>query len=288
MKIRYFIFTILLSIFIIGKANAQNQNSLLWRISGDQLKSSSYLFGTIHIADNRAFEFGDSVMPAFEKCETYAMEVLIDSTAAMMMMAKMMMTGDAKLKDLMKEKDYELLKEIFQKQMGTPLDFFEKVQPFFISAMITETLYKKDVAEPLDMHLLSLAKKQGKQTLGIETIDEQFAAMGTLSYKKQAKYLAHGIKDMEFQLAFLEKMISTYREENIDALLELNNLDPMPKKLYKALLTDRNIRMADRISRFIQQSAIFIGVGAMHLSGKDGLIELLRQKGFKVEAVHNN
>ena len=75
-----------------------------------------------------------------------------------------------------------------------------------------------------------------------------------------------------------------YIEQNLDSLLVMNDKQPMPPKLYKALITDRNVRMADRIDLFIHKQPTFIAVGALHLPGPGGVIALLRKKGYTVEA----
>ncbi len=76
--------------------------------------------------------------------------------------------------------------------------------------------------------------------------------------------------------------MSIYAKGDLDSLDKMNRKDPMPKKMEKALLGDRNIRMAERIDHIIGEQSTFIAIGALHLPAKDGVIELLRKKGFTV------
>jgi uncharacterized protein YbaP (TraB family) len=80
-------------------------------------------------------------------------------------------------------------------------------------------------------------------------------------------------------------VLNYYLNQNLDSLSANDNDAKMPEKFYKAMVLDRNTRMADRISKFIKDQATFIAIGALHLPGNKGVIELLRKKGFTVEAV---
>jgi uncharacterized protein YbaP (TraB family) len=81
-------------------------------------------------------------------------------------------------------------------------------------------------------------------------------------------------------------VVKFYLEQNLDSLA-MNGADAqMPPKFYKAIVTDRNHRMAERAAVFIKEQSIFIAVGALHLPGPEGVIELLRKKGFTVEPIN--
>jgi uncharacterized protein YbaP (TraB family) len=97
--------------------------------------------------------------------------------------------------------------------------------------------------------------------------------------------LVEELRKYESSEDVMQEMVRHYLAQNLDSLLLLNDKDPMPEKFYKALITDRNRRMANRIADFTAKQQVFIAVGALHLPGEKGVIELLRKKGFLVEAV---
>jgi uncharacterized protein YbaP (TraB family) len=116
-------------------------------------------------------------------------------------------------------------------------------------------------------------------------VDEQISAMHSLSYQEQADLLVQSIQDVKEGPKNSDvDLMKYYIAQNLDSLLAMSDEQQMPPKLYKAMITDRNIRMADRMEVFIQKQGTFIAVGALHLPGPGGVIDLLRKKGYKVEA----
>src|SRR6478672_5891014 len=106
MMIRQFLLLLAFSAAISG-ARAQ-YNSLLWKISGNGLNKPSYLYGTIHIKDKRAFHLGDSVMPAFNACQSFAGEIVLDAGNQSKIMGMIFMSGDTTLDMLLSKQDYKL------------------------------------------------------------------------------------------------------------------------------------------------------------------------------------
>ena len=139
--------------------------------------------------------------------------------------------------------------------------------------------------EVMDFYFYKNAKKTKKKVIGIETIDEQIGALHTLSYQEQAQMLIESIHELRSgQHNSSQDLMQFYIDQNLDSILTMSDDNQMPPKLYKALITDRNIKMADRIAGFIHNKSTFIAVGAMHLPGDGGVIALLRRKGYTVEA----
>ena len=133
-------------------------------------------------------------------------------------------------------------------------------------------------------HDLSAAKK--KKIIGIETVDEQLSALNSLDYQEQADLLVKEIHAFEENKSEGTDIVKFYLDQNLDSLAANDADAQMPEKFYKALVTDRNERMASRISDFIKEQSTFIAVGALHLPKERGVINLLRQKGFTVEAAN--
>ena len=128
-------------------------------------------------------------------------------------------------------------------------------------------------------------KKKKKKIIGIETVDEQLSALNSLSYQEQADLLVKEIHSFEENKNEGTDLVRFYMEQNLDSLASNDADAQMPEKFYKALVIDRNVRMADRIAYFIKEQSTFIAVGALHLPKQEGVIELLRKKGFTVIAV---
>ncbi len=279
-----------LSLLIFLTVDAQ-YNSLLWKISGNDLKQPSYLYGTMHTSDSRVFAFSDSVMPYFSSAKAYAMELDPKESFNMSLLSKLMMGKEYSLKKMMPEREYHVLDSIVKKEISFSVALFDNVAPVFTMTIFEASgmeLSDSGITankEVLDMYFYKQAKKKRKKVIGIETVDEQLSALNSLSYQEQADLLLKEIRSFEENKTEVTDIVKYYLAQNLDSLATTDSDAQMPEKFYKALITDRNIRMANRISDFIREQTTFIAIGALHLPKPDGVIELMRKKGFTVEAV---
>lgn len=273
--------------------SAQAQyNSLFWKITGNGLKQPSYLYGTMHTADARVFAFGDSVMTYFAQTKAYAMELDPKQAFDISLISKLMMGNGYSLKKMLPEKEYALLDSIVKKEIGYSVKLFDNVAPVFTMTILEAgSMQLSDSSiegnkEVLDLYFYKQAKKKKKKIIGIETVDEQLSALNSLSYQEQADLLLKELQAMQ-ESKTAPDILQYYLDQNLDSLATNDADAMMPEKFYKALVSERNTRMADRIAVFIQNQPVFIAVGALHLPKADGVIALLRQKGFVVEPVRN-
>ena len=279
---------IYLLIFLLVAVSVHAQNSLLWEISGNGLKSKSYLYGTIHIQDKRVFQFSDSLMPRFNACSVFAGELLLQDNDPMELMKIMFMPGDTTLKMLLNKHDYKLVEEYSKKHLGSMSGMIDRIKPLFTSTMITETSMKKDEPYSLDEYFQRLAKEKNMTVMGIETMEEQMKALDRISLKEQAQLLVEGIKEEQknADTTEVEKLILVYLSQNLDSIQRYYISDQsLSDEFNKSIIIERNHKMAERIDTLIKRRPAFIGVGAGHLPGQEGVIALLKQKGYTVKVV---
>ena len=283
---------IFLFLYVLSFLAVQAQyNSLLWKISGNGLKQPSFLYGTMHTSDSRVFSFSDSVMQYFSSSKAYAMELDPKEAFNMSLLSKMMMGKGYSLKKMMPVREYNLLDSVVKKEIGYSVALFDNVAPvltmtiFEASGMELNDSSGQGNKEVLDMFFYKQAKKKKKKVIGMETVDEQLSALNSLNYQEQADMLVKEIHSFEENKTEGTDVVKFYLAQNLDSLAANDADAQMPHKFYKALVTDRNIRMANRISDFIKEQPTFIAVGALHLPKPEGVIELLRKKGFVVEPV---
>lgn len=285
---KIFLFLLLSSLLT---ARAQ-YNSLFWKITGNGIKHPSYLYGTMHTADARVFAFGDSVLPYFAQTKAYAMELDPKQGFDMSIITKLMMGRGYSLKTMLPAKEYALLDSLVKKQIGYSVGVFDNVAPVFTMTIIEAGAMELSDSsiegnkEVLDLYFYKLAKQKKKKIIGIETVDEQLSALNSLNYQEQADLLLKELQSMHDSKE-MPDVLQYYLDQNLDSLATNDADAMMPEKFYKALVTVRNVRMADRIADFIQKQSVFVAVGALHLPKADGVIALLRQKGFTVEPIKN-
>lgn len=283
-KVRVFI-AVIFQLFAIQLVA---QNALLWEISGNGLQSKSYLYGTIHIQDKRVFQFGDSLMPRFKTCAVFAGELLLQNNDPMELMKLMFMPGDTTLKLLLSKSDYKLVENFAKKRLGAMAGMVDRIKPLFTSAMISETTMKKDEPYSLDEYFQRLAKENSMEVIGIETVDEQMKALDRISLKEQAQLLVDAIKEekKDADTTEIEKLISVYLTQNLDSIQRYYIADQDISDVFnKSIILERNYKMADRIEPLVKSKPSFIGVGAGHLPGAEGVVALLRKKGYTVRPI---
>lgn len=259
--------------------------SVLWEVTGRRLSEPSYLLGTIHIQDARVFAFGDEVWDAFNKSEAFAMELLLDEIDPDVMRDGMFMT-DNSLDNLLSEEDYKMLDSIVRAKIGQGLMLFNKMKPFFLSSQLMQLDLAKDFKDPLDLHLLNLAREQDKIILGIEDFSDQITAIDAISLEEQIQMLIDGLTDtVETPGTQIEVLIDAYITGDLEKMYKLTTDTTLPAAFHQAFLVDRNIKMARRIHRFMRRHSTFSAIGAAHLPGEKGVIQLLRDRGYTVEPI---
>lgn len=277
---------IVFSLFPTLLLSQELEHTLLWRISSDGA-ASSYLYGTMHSKDDRAFQFGDSVLAAMDRCRIVAGELDLNTDQQGIALIKRMWMPDGKeLKDLYKKKDWTRVDQALKGRLGMAAPLLYRVKPMFVVAMLTEATMEGDRPNVLDEYLQIRGRENGQRVIGIETIDEQLSAMDVISLKEQAAMLLDHI-DHEGYPEEMETMLDRYAAQDLQGLLKAAETSGgMSAEMEKSLLTDRNARMVHRMDSLLRtgESAFFL-IGAAHLPNADGLIAGLRAKGYAVEAV---
>lgn len=267
------------------------QNSLLWKIESDEFQYPSYIFGTIHIIDSAEYFLPAGFRKAFDETENVVFEIdmkkMNDPATLMNLLPKIMMRGDTSLKDLLSMEDYSILQEKFKKA-GIPLFLFEKVKPLFLTMFTDGDLAPGDIQsgkyKSYEMEIMDMAKEQNKSIGGLETIEYQVSVLDSIPYKEQAKMLMGSINAGEEGKSQMKKLIAQYKQQNINALHQSIESDEI-SRYEKILLNNRNKNWIPVIKQYMSESPTFFAVGAGHLGGKDGVINLLRKNGFKVTPV---
>lgn len=259
--------------------------SMLWKVSGKNMKSPSYLYGTIHIQDAQVFAFDSTVTNAFSSCEAFAMEVLLDEISMKGVKQAMMMPKGKVLTDLLSKEDFALLDSLCKAKLGVSAIFMNGMKPFFVTSAIEQADMPQDKEMALDLFLLKKAREQGKLCYGVEEYMDQIKAIDAFSLKEQTEMLVYLLHDTAVAAQEFEEMLNAYLGFNLDKMTEMMQDTTLPKKFEKVLINKRNVTMAKQFDKIANEHTLFCAVGAGHLGGKKGVIALLRKKGYTVEPV---
>lgn len=275
----------ILSIFLVATQNAVAQKkyapTFLWKISGNGLKTPSYMYGTMHLQDKELFNLGDSIYIALESVEGFSMEV--DPNELMSALLKTLKDKDESplVKDLITENKFKKIEKNIEEKYGISAN---KLTIKKLKKYIQNKVYKKKEGQMktfMDMYLYNIAKKQNKKFAPVEDVADQLSLMDNFNTNAIEKYLE---TDSVNEEKYIEDFKKIYVNKDLTTLAKM--VGDGSDDIYGNLaLVKRNIKMARRIDSLTKIRTSFIAIGAAHLPGDSGLIKLLRDKGFTIEPV---
>ncbi len=270
------------------------ENALLWEISGKKLQNPSYLYGTIHLIPRADYFLSEKTKEVFKKASHVAFEIDLEETmdiaGLMPMMMKMYMNNDTTLRDLLTQEEYTEVKAHFDK-IGLPLGFLERIKPMFLSMLASEDVAasmgkgqskEESSTTSYEFELLAMAQEQKKDVAGLETAAYQMSMFDSIPYKVQAKMLVDAInsEDTTGNDEF-DRMVEMYKNQDIQGMQSMmNDSEDGLGKYEDLLLGRRNRNWIPVMEGMMRKNITFFAVGAGHLGGKQGVVNLLREQGF--------
>ncbi len=271
--------------------------SLLWKISGNGIKDTSYLYGTIHMIEKKDFKITPQIKRTFKRANTLVMEVNLEmDDQTKKVIAKQIMFPNRKIiKDYLSPSDYQYFHSYMidtLKIMPLKVTIYEKMTPFFLQAIILKEQMNKVVS--YEEKYGKMAKK--KEKLFVETIQEQLNIVAGDSLDIQAEKLIKDIRAGKMNATSeFKKMTDLYVQQDLQGLynyivqsmLESEETPEKSKEMTAKMLVNRNKNWIPKLENWMQEKSLFIAVGAGHLAGDEGVINLLKRQGYTVEPVFN-
>ncbi len=261
---------------------------MLWKIERDDLSHPTYVFGTMHLISKDQFYFPKKLENLILDSKQLVME-LAGMPNTLEAMDLMMLPDTVKLSDLIEPKDLKMLYQFAQKEMGmSPAMFdktFGKMKPFMLLQLITQKQFEGDT-ESYELTLMNLAEKNKIATLGLETVQEQIGFFDAIPVQDLAGIISSYFENSDSLKLQTKEMMRVYRSGNLDSLaLFMKETSPELMEFEDILLTNRNKAWIPKITTMIHQKPTFIAVGAAHLTGEFGVLNLLKQEGYKITPV---
>ncbi len=261
----------------------QKKDSILWRITPTEDGPVSYLFGTMHVRDLRAFTWFEQACRHMDACEIFAVEFDFGQVDPTSMAQAFTLPRGLQLQQLLSKNAWQNLTFHCRKRLGLPPEAFQTTHPMQVQVALTRALLANDAGYSLDEMLWEYARYQGKILTGLETFEEQILLMRSIRMEDHVKSLTWLLKHFGRQKERLKKMMRWYQEGRIQELYQAARRDA--RHLRRPLLLVRNERMAQRFADLARQRSLFCAVGAAHLGGGKGMLRLLKRAGFTVKPV---
>lgn len=273
-----------------GNIQAQDTNqesSLLWEITGKKVKSPSYLMGTMHLIPKEKFHFPDDLKEKVGASKLLVME--IGGKEEQMKAASLIMLKEGNLFDHFSQpqKDtlFQYLNEELEIDSSTVKQQFSRVKPFALLQLMTRSAFGES-PESYELTLQGIATQNEIPVKGLETVEDQMAVFDNMDMDEQVEMVMSSIRNSENSAEEMNELIDTFLSQDIDALYALMGKEGNSLEKHEgALLTDRNEKWIPSIKKLIKKQPTFIAVGAAHLGGPNGVVELLRKEGYTLTPI---
>ena len=259
-----------------------NDKSLLWEISGNGLSKSSYLYGTIHMICGNDYLLSDKTKKAFTASDNLVLEVNL-SDPKQLSVAQQLAYGKEPLSKTLSPEQLNDLDALLQKRTGMTVKQVDKFSLMTVMSLITMKSFGCVDIKSYEMEFIAMAKESDKSVTGFETLQSQM------------DFLSKGYSDAEMITMLQEsnddttkKMVQNYIQENLPELYkDITAPKVMNEKARKWLLDVRNENWVVKMPDMMKDKSTFFAVGAAHLLDEQGVINLLRKKGYIVKPILN-
>ena len=297
---------IFLSLLFVLVSTAASNAQLLYKISCKNLDEPSYIVGTYHLAPASFVDSISGARAALAAVDVVCGEVVMSEMQSFENVKKVqeaMMLPDGKsLADILDVDEMQRLNAYMDKLLGMNLDNpllksqMGKMTPMALSTQLQVVQYMKltpgfNPMKLIDVHFQKVAKKAGKTVAGLETVDFQIETLykGTTLERQKQQLLCMVDNDGYYALQ-MKELSAAYFAQDMQALLEItdekmgNQCDSTPQE-EEALIYGRNAAWVEKMPAMMGEASTLFVVGAAHLPGEKGVLELLKAKGYTVEAV---
>lgn len=273
-------------------ALAQPPKPLLWKVSdGD---NHLYLLGSFHALKADDYPPAPALLAAFADAETVAFEISPEEMRSPELAAKLMaaaaLPAGQTLDDSLSGPNKLRLRQYAQKS-GLPLQNYQRLEPWFVSLVISlkeMATVGYDPSLGLDQYLISKSQQAGKRTLGLETADQQIAALDSMSALEQQQSLSETLDQADDFKSEIDLLHGYWRAGNDRALDEMLRIEFKRDyaQLYQRINVARNQAWLPKLQAMLDgehRDDTLVVVGSLHLLGPDGLVSHLRARGYRVE-----
>ncbi|MCG8668663.1 MAG: TraB/GumN family protein [Pseudomonadales bacterium] len=274
----------------VGTAYGEQQYpSRLWKIEHPKQETRpSYLLGTMHLSDKDIVNLPPHIDSVVARTDSLAIEVKLDQKAQKSLAELSALRGNKTLSDLIGSDTFQRIVSLLQPRGMSPLGL-QRLKPWAVALMLN---YPPPSLDPVLDYSLQLRFKRNKKPIyQLETAEEQIQLFDSMSVENQVGFLMHSLVQQRHFDMYLLAMKRLYIEDDLDGLQALANSQmdeveqPFLQDLFRRLIEERNIKMANRMGIHLQSGNSLIAVGALHLTGNKGLIQLLRYRGYNVTPV---
>ena len=267
-------------------ADSAFDQGILWQVDNG-FSQPSFVFGTMHVEDPRVTQLPSPVQQAFDQSDSLTTEILLELDQLMRVGPELILTDGSTLRSLIGEQLFDEVTRAL-KERGMIPEMVMLLKPWAVAMLLSQP--KPQSGMFLDRTLYNSAQKKGKPVHALETIDEQLAVFKSMRLEDQIALLRETLEQLNVIPETIERLTQAYLDRNLRALDQIAEeqfaQSSVEDVLRQKLVVDRNIKMVDRMEARIEEGGSFIAIGALHLPGNEGVLQLLQQRGYTLTRVY--
>lgn len=275
----------LLAAGLFSTGYAQDR-ALLYEVSGNGLAQPSYLYGTFHMVCPADLQLSAATSKAMSAAQQLYLEIDMDDPSLQTrLMGAMMFSGGKSLKDFLSPADYAALDSYLVQSVGVGLAQMGMLKPVALLGFLYQGVLKCEPAS-YDLTFAEMAQRDKKEVLGLETVEEQIAMFDKIPMEEQVKSLVEVARKPAEARQEVTGLLAAYKAQDLPQLMKLfkeSEFDVESAQFEEELLTKRNAAWIPIIEKAARGKSTFFAFGAAHLGDADGVVNLLRQKGYSVK-----
>jgi uncharacterized protein YbaP (TraB family) len=279
---------IVLGLLLSQGAGAQ-EKSFLWKVRAE--KGSLYILGSIHFLKKENYPLKKTIEEAFGAAQKLVLEIDLRSadpaTVQRLTLEKGLNRDGTTLQQKISPETYSLAEQ-HAKELGIDIRALSPFKPWLVALTMTALQLQKlgfDAGFGVDRYLAERGAKVGKAMSGLETVGFQIGLVDQLSPQDQESMLRQSLKEMDLVDRSLDRIVRSWSTGDVHSLEELllSAMRDYPE-VHQKIIVDRNRRWLPQIEKALKQGeSTLVVVGAAHLVGKDGILELLKARGYTLE-----
>jgi len=268
-----------------GREAAAADRAVFWAIEKAG-RPAGYLLGTIHSEDPRVLDFSADLIARLQENQVFAMELVPDTPTLTRLRQYMSLPPDRTLESMIGAERYAAAAAALARYRVAP-EAIGRLKPWAV--MMTLSTPPPVTGFFMDMSLSLRASGMGLKLVGLETLEQQLSFLDRMPLKMQLSLLDQAIADAGQVTAAHERMVEAYLQNDLQRLQALSEQEfetagSCASEYFKRRgITARNHRMLESLLPQLAEARVFIAVGALHLPGDEGLLNLLRRAGFELQ-----
>ena len=281
---RFLLITFLLLLTSVrSSAQSSLEKSILWEIKGKNLSNPSYLLGTFHLVCVANLHVSDKILTAMDEVKQIALEVNLADRDELLSLQELMVSPTT-LSSQLSIGEQEEFRLLLKSKYGIDLETVDHLPSFFLMGILTT----KDIScevKGFDMEIFDIGLNKNKNFIGLERFKDQIAIT---NQAYTAKDILTQLREKEETEATFHDWVAAFTREDIEALYAMAvDVRALTQEMKVLLLDNRNRAWVEKMVIMMVEKPTLFAVGAGHLAGERGVIQLLRERGFTVSPVLN-